>query len=163
MELIEPDGSGPRPNRIGTYELVAFTRLTGNVKAHDLLSRGQEGSSNAIGRSQEKTPFDVIERRMCGILTIIGRFSHDDVLNPGDTCELPMAEGEPNTCVIFDEYSPSGIPFEIDGKRHCLLLCIEVFRSEMEYAMKNGSASVLKAMKEKGFYPYSDMDRQPVY
>ncbi len=26
MELIEPDRSGPKPNRIGTYELVAFTK-----------------------------------------------------------------------------------------------------------------------------------------
>lgn len=26
MELIEPDGSGPKPNRMGTYELIAFTR-----------------------------------------------------------------------------------------------------------------------------------------
>lgn len=26
MELLEPDGSGPKPNRIGTYELVAFSK-----------------------------------------------------------------------------------------------------------------------------------------
>jgi hypothetical protein len=27
MELIQPDGTGPIPNRNGTYELVAFTKL----------------------------------------------------------------------------------------------------------------------------------------
>jgi len=27
MELIQPDGTGPVPNRNGTYELVAFTKL----------------------------------------------------------------------------------------------------------------------------------------
>jgi len=26
MELLEPDGTGPLPNRLGTYELVAFTK-----------------------------------------------------------------------------------------------------------------------------------------
>lgn len=26
MELIKPDGSGPIPNKLGTYELVSFTK-----------------------------------------------------------------------------------------------------------------------------------------
>jgi hypothetical protein len=33
----------------------------------------------------------------------------------------------------------------------------------MQYAMKNGSAAVLKRLKEKGHYPYSDLDREPVF
>ena len=33
----------------------------------------------------------------------------------------------------------------------------------MEYAMKNGSATVLKKLKDAGHYPYSDLDREPVY
>jgi len=45
MELIQPDGSGPVPNRNGTYELVAFTKLA-NV-------------SDTI----ETNPFNLIERR----------------------------------------------------------------------------------------------------
>jgi hypothetical protein len=41
-----------------------------------------------------------------------------------------------------------------------LLLCIEVFRSEMEYAMKNGSEALFRLLKERGYYhPYSDLDR----
>ena len=148
MELIEPDGSGPKPNRIGTYELVAFTK-------HKMPAKE--------GKRDENDPFNKIERRMCGILTIVGRYSYEAVLNPGETCEVPGKEGEPNKCLIFDEYRKNGSSFEIDGKKHCLLLCIEVFRSEMEYSMKNGSASVLKKLKEKGYYPYSDLDREPVF
>jgi hypothetical protein len=26
MELLDPDGNGPKPNKLGTYELVAFTK-----------------------------------------------------------------------------------------------------------------------------------------
>jgi hypothetical protein len=100
---------------------------------------------------------------MCGILTITGFYSHEAVLNPGETCEIPGKEGEPNKCLILDEYKPDGKVFEIDSEKHCLLLCIEVFRSEMEYAMNHGSATVLKKLKEKGYYPYSDLDRAPVY
>jgi hypothetical protein len=43
-----------------------------------------------------------------------------------------------------------------------LLAVIEVFRSEMAHARKNGGAKLLKRLKTKGYYPYSDMDREPV-
>jgi hypothetical protein len=148
MELIEPDGTGPKPNRIGTYELVAFTKL--KMPPEDT-------------KRDDEDPFTKVERRMCGILTMVGRYAYDAVLNPGETCEVPGKEGEPTKCLIFDEYQKNGVPFEIEGKKHCLLLCMEVFRSEMEYAMKNGSAPVLRKLKEKGHYPYSDLDREPVF
>jgi len=147
MELVEPDGSGPKPNRIGTYELVAFTKQK--------MPTSDEKS--------EDHPFNKIERRICGMFTATGFYSYDAVLNPGDTCEVPGKEAEPNKCIVFDEYKPDGIPFEIDGKRHCLLLCLEVFRSEMEYAMEHGSAAVLQRLKAKGHHPYSDLDREPVF
>jgi len=148
MELIEPDGSGPKPNREGTYELVAFTRLE--------MPRPDE-------RRDKNHAFNKIERRMCGILTKVGRFSFETVLNPGDTCELPGKAGESEHCVIFDDYRNNDAHFEINGKVHCLLLCIEVFRSEMEYAMQNSSAVVLTKLKEAGHYPYSDLDRGSVF
>jgi hypothetical protein len=44
-----------------------------------------------------------------------------------------------------------------------LYASLEVFRSEMEYAMEHGSAGVLKKLKAEGHYPYSDLDRKPVY
>lgn len=149
MELIEPDGSGPKPNNIGTYELVTFTRQ--KIPSSDWME-------------DENHPFNDIFTRMRGIMTSVGFYSFQAVLNPGETCEIPSGgEGEPNYCLIFDEYKQQGVEFEIDGKKHCLLLVIEVFRSEMEYAMENGSATVINKLKEKGYYPYSDLEREPVY
>ena len=148
MELIEPDGSGPKPNRIGTYELVAFTRL--RMPLDDATKDADH-------------PFTKMELRMRSVLTQVGRYSFEAVLNPGETCEIPGKDGKREHCLIFDEYRKGNAQFEIDGKRHCLLLCIEVFCSEMEYAMKNGSAVVLKKLKEAGHYPYSDLDREPVF
>ena len=147
MELIKPDGSGPKPNRFGTYELVSFTKQTIPTSEYE---------------SNENHPFNKIERHMCGIMTTVGFYSFESVLNPGETCEVPTKEGGPNTCMVFDLYDPDGIGFIIDGKRHCLLLCLEVFRSEMEYAIKKGSASLLEKLKHAGHYPYSDLDREPV-
>lgn len=149
MELIEPDGSGPKPNKIGTYELVSFTK-------HNI-------AQNSGVLKAEGSPYNQIERRMCGIMTTVAYYSYEAVLNPSETAEVPFEENKPNVCLIFDEYKPSGKEFEIDGQRHCLLLCMEIFKSEMEYAMKHGSAGLLKALKEKGYYPYSDLDRKPVF
>lgn len=143
MELIEPDGSGPQPSRIGTYELVAFTKH----KVDDLDSRNR---------------FSEAELRIRSIFTSVARYSYYAVLNPLETCEVPAAEGEPNRCLVFDEWKKRGTDFRIDGKKHGLLLCIEVFQGEMEFAIQHGSKVLLERLKEKGYYPYSDLDREPV-
>lgn len=61
MELVRPDGSGPKPGRIGTYEPVAFTRLL--MPPPDC----REG----------QYPFRRIERRLRSIFTTLGRHSCD--------------------------------------------------------------------------------------
>ena len=146
MELIAPDGSGPKPNRVGTFELVAFTRLT----------------IPSTEKNPEDHPFTSIDQRICGILTTLGSYSSEAVLNPGESCEIPGEEGRPTHYLIFDDYAPGGTPFEIVGTKHCLLLCLEVFQSEALYAMANGTAAVLKKLKKAGHYPYSDLDREVV-
>lgn len=144
MELLEPDGTGPLPNRLGTYELVAFTK-------HDI-------SDN----EDPQTPFNLIERKVCGIFTTIGFFSREAILNPNETCEVPNGEGEENSCLVFDLYQPNNKEFKIGDRKHHLLLCLQVFRSEMEFSRANGSGELFKKLKEAGHYPYSDLDRQPV-
>lgn len=143
MELLDPNGNGPKPNRLGTYELVAFTKETYN-------------------ESEEiSTAFNSIERRVCGIFTSIGNYSFQAVLNPNETCEIPT-DGDANRCLVFDNYQPDNKDFKIGDRKHHLLLCLEVFRSEMEFARKKGVAELLSLLKQKGFYPYSDLDREPV-
>ena len=144
MELLEPDGSGPLPNKLGTYELVAFTK-------HDYNTS-----------EDTQTPFNLIERKICGIFTTIGFFSREAVLNPKETCEVPNGEDEENSCLVFDNYKPDNKEFVIGDRKHHLLLCIQVFRSEMDFARENGSDELFKLLKSTGHYPYSDLDRQPV-
>jgi len=54
--------SGPKPNKLGTYELVAFTRLE------------YENSEN------HETAFNKIERRIPGIFTRIGFLDREAVV-----------------------------------------------------------------------------------
>lgn len=143
MELIEPDGSGPVPSRIGTYELVAFTKYK-------------------VGDEATKTAFEEANLRIRNIFTIVGRYSHETQLNLGETAELPGIEGEPGHHVIFDQFVTPGADFIIGDRKHGLLLVIEVFKSEMEHTKANGSQLVLDELKMRGHYPYSDLDREPV-
>jgi len=83
------------------------------------------------------------------------------VLNPNETCEVPN-EGDENHCLVFDNYQTGGSEFKIGIRKHHLLLCMEIFRSEMEYSRANGSEKLFKKLKEAGHYPYSDLNRQPV-
>jgi len=146
MELLDPEGNGPIPNRFGTYELVAFTRLP-----YD--------SGQATGT---ETSFDKIERRFCGIFTMIAFYSRQAILNPGETCELPSGDNKENKYIVFDIYQPEGKEFRIGERKHHLLLCLEVFKSELEFSRTNGSARLFELLKSKNYYPYSDLDRQPV-
>jgi uncharacterized protein (DUF779 family) len=88
-------------------------------------------------------------------------YSFEAKLEPGETMEIPK-NGEPNICIVFDEYKLGDKDFLIGKRKHSLLLVIEVFRDEMEYAMQNGSDLLLKKLKGRGYYPYSDLDRPSV-
>ena len=144
MELIKPDGTGSIPNRLGTYELVSFTKEKYNPN---------EG---------EMVPYNTIERSLCGIMTTIGAYSFQAKLEPKETIEVPGDEGQPNYCILLDEYKPNGTEFTIGNRKHGLLLVVEVFRDEMEYAMENGSDKLIEKLKSKGHYPYSDLTRESV-
>ncbi len=144
MELIEPDGSGPKPSHIGTFELVACTSISIDDKKSEQI-------------------FNMIELHICSILTSVARLSHYEQLNPLDTCEVPSdTDGKQSLSLVFDEWKSPNAEFRIGPKKHGLLLCIEIFRSEMEYAMQNGSDALLDRLKKEGYYPYSDLNRESV-
>ena len=144
MELIEPDGSGSLPSSIGTYEFVGFTKYN-------------------INEASDVTAFQKIEHRLRGVFTILGNYSYENILNTLETIEIPFDKNEDNSCVILDEYKVPGVDFKIGEERHGLMLIILVFKSEMDYAMQYGSSIVIQKLKESGFYPYSDLDRKPVF
>ena len=143
MELIEPDGTGPMPSRIGVFELIAFTK-------------------HAIDESDPHNGFSEAELRIRRIFTRVARSAFYEPFHPLDTCEVPQSDGQPNICVVFGEWRKRGTPFKIGANKFGLLLCIEVFQKEMEFAMQEGTKELIKRVKEKGYYPFSDLEREPV-
>lgn len=125
------------------YELVMFTR-------HQMDDGDQE---------ENTSPFRKASRTISSILNPIARYSAEAKLNPHETCEFPDDfEGIGGKCLIFDDYGE----VTAERKKFGLLAVIEIYRSEMEYARAQGGEMLLSLLKEKGLYPYSDMDREPV-
>jgi hypothetical protein len=131
-----------KPNQLGYFEVAMFTRLK-----HD---------------DNEKSQFMKQMLRFRVIMTKTARYSTDAVLSPGNTMEIPLDEENKNIACVVIDYYPENNATIIENERLHLLTLIEIHRSEMEYAMANGSEFLFTRLKEAGYYPYSDLDRQPV-
>jgi len=143
-ELIACGGDGPSNDVYPCYELVMFTRYALNLD----------------DAKSEDTEFGIAHSNINSVLNCIARYSSEATLNPNETCEFPSdMEVVGGKCLIFDRYSSSD-----DASPHGmgLMLIMEIHRSEMEYAMENGGGNLIVMLKDKGYYPYSDLDREPV-
>ncbi len=125
------------------YELVMFTREQLDLDhAHD-----------------DQTAFGTAHQNISSILNPIASYSEQAKLNPFETCEFPPdMEKVGGKCLIFSSYKSRSADVEDFG----LLAVIEIYRSEMEFAMQNGGRFLIDLLQENGHYPYSDMNRKPV-
>ena len=95
-------------------------------------------------------------------------------VNGYDTLEFPQEfedERLAGRCFVFDELpaaAPVPVPTSpderspLDGKRFGVLLAIEVFRQEMNWAREEGTEKLVERLQAAGAYPFSDLDREPV-
>jgi hypothetical protein len=144
LELVDRHGNGPSNRVFPAYELVMFTKHKMNIDE----------------AGKENTPFGKADQNLKGILNGIARYSMEATLNPDETCEFPEEmDGVGGKCLILDAYSPTDEPGP--GGMGIMLL-IEVFRSEMDFARENSGADLIQMLKKAGHYPYSDLDREPV-
>jgi len=127
-----------------SYELVMFTKHAVDLDAAKDLS----------------TPFGLIHEFINSALNVIAPYSATARLNPNHTCEVPSEVDDGlGGCCIFDAYACHNDDLAWDFG---LLAVIRVFPSEMEFARKKKGVKLLERLKAKGFYPYSDLDREPV-
>jgi hypothetical protein len=143
-ELSELPNEGSSNKVYRSYELVMFTKHRLDLDA----------------AMDETTEFGRAHMNINTILNRIAPYSAQATLNPNETCEFPAGmERVGGKCLIFDGYACHS---DDVAENFGLLALIEVFRSEMEYARKHGGANLIKRLKAKGHYPYSDLDREPV-
>jgi Suppressor of fused protein (SUFU) len=143
-ELSELPNQGPSNALFRSYEMVMFTK-------HGL---------SLDDATNDQTPFGRAHSNINAILNTMARYSETAKLNPFETAEFPEdMETIGGKCLIFDPYARYS---DNMVQNFGLLAIIEIFRPEMEYAMKHGGLNLIKKLKEKGCYPYSDLDREPV-
>ena len=143
-ELCELPDAGPSNKVFSCYELVMFTK-------HELDVGAADNESTAFGRQHSNIK---------AILNLIARYSAEAKLNPNETCEfLADMVGMGGKCVIFDEYACHSDDM---AESFGLLAVIEVFQSEMAYARGRGTTQLIERLKSEDYYPYSDLDREPV-
>lgn len=143
-ELAERPEQGPSNTAYRSYELVRFTKHA--------ISLGDVGDLS--------TPFGRADRNISAILNAVARYAPSARLNPGNTCEFPEGDSRVSgKCLFLDGFTgdAKGAPYDFG-----LMLVIEIFRSEMDFARKNGAQALFQRLKKADHYPYSDMDRKPV-
>jgi isopentenyl diphosphate isomerase/L-lactate dehydrogenase-like FMN-dependent dehydrogenase len=60
-------------------------------------------------------------------------------------------------CAVFDAYG-----LRSERAEFGLLAVIEIYRSELEYALKHGGKERIQKLQKAGHYAYSDLDRPAV-
>lgn len=143
-ELSELPNQGSSNRVFSCYELAMFTR-------HRL---------NLDEAKQEATPFGKAHSNINAILNCVAPYSAQATLNPHETCEFPAEmEHVGGKCLIFDSY---GSRSDRTVRNFGILLILEIFRSEMDFARAEGGGKLIERLKRAGHYPYSDLDRKPV-
>lgn len=127
------------------YEIAMFTE-------HDV---------DLDAAKDENTLFGKEHANINAILNCIAPYSSQAELNPYETCEFPEdMDTVGGKCLIFDSYDTEGN--ESNDENFGIMLIIEIFKDEMEFAMTNGGQALLTMLKEKDIYPYSNLNRPSV-
>lgn len=141
-ELSDSPDEGSTNDQFDLYEMVMFTRH--NISLDDA--------------KDDSTDFGAIHTTINVTLNQTARYSAQATLNPNETCEFPEdMDVVGGNCLIFDAYNTT----EHESSFGMLVL-IQIYRTEMEYAQEYGGAALLDRLKSAGYYPYSDMEREPV-
>lgn len=135
MELLKPDGSGPVPNDLGTFELVAFTKLP-----YDTI---------------KYSDFNIVELEIRSLLTDVAKIALEQEINAGEILEINLDSNNVQY-VLIDEYKPDNKQFVIGDEAFGLLLIMKIDEEEKKFADKNGVGMLIKYLKQTKIYPYSD-------
>lgn len=148
-EVSEDLENIPSNSRYTRYELMMATR--------HVIRQDESGPVREFGETAVAAQ---IHQRCHRVLNLIARYAPEATLNVGDTLEFPAEiEDVGGACFILAEFVP---PIDFGPGCFGILAVIEVFRTEMEIARKQGGALLVERLKAAGHFPYSDMDRKPV-
>jgi hypothetical protein len=128
----------------------------------DLFGHAEQ-KRGSLGRYELLTVCD--EEEWCiDVLTKIGRQSLQEVFQPGDTLDIgawvkPIARLQG---VVFEEAFRAGLKRGKTMEPCGLLRCIGVTRSELDFALRQGSGALIECLKTSGVYPRTEIGRESI-
>lgn len=120
---------GQKANRLGKYELMMCMRAESDW-AGNLVSR-------------------------------LARYTLDAKLEPGETMDIGPAvpEGSSIEALLFTVPDLPKPTLDVLGVRAGLLLCIGITGPELAACHGHGASEVVAILKQKGIFPYTDLNR----
>jgi hypothetical protein len=98
------------------------------------------------------------------LISKLALYTFEAVLEPGETMDIGPAlpDGSSASALLFVEPDLRNNQFYVDGTQCGLLLCLAIMPDELELKMKSGSEPLIKSLKEKGVFPFSELNRDSV-
>jgi len=98
------------------------------------------------------------------MLSRLAQYTHDAVLEPGDTMDIGSARPNDSTiaALLFARPDPPASSFTVLGTPANLLLCVGITAAEFAGCKNFGSGVVLRILKENNIYPFTDLQRESV-
>jgi len=128
-------------------------------------------TGDLIGKNQKPSDAGNYELMVCHrkgmdwgpeLISNLAYFTLDESINSGETMDLSgrfLSDQSKISSVIFDKYAN----FKVDGSDYGLMLVIGITSDELAYKEKNGGKALIEILKEKGIYPFTDLDRESVF
>ncbi len=98
------------------------------------------------------------------LLSRLAKYTHDAAIHAGDTMDLVRAAPRKSTieALLFARPEVPTTSFDVLGKPAGLVLCLGITGAEFAACKTHSSAVVLRALKDQGIYPYTDLRRDSV-
>ena len=145
----------------GLADVVQFrNHVNGTVFATCDLMGGSDQIANGLGTYELAICHRSSENWGAAIIAALAYYTLDAQLEPGQTMDLGASapKGSRITALMFDDFAS----FEFKGHSAGVLLCIGITSDELSACRRGQRDRVVKALKSKGVYPFTDLDRRSV-
>lgn len=149
----------------GLADVVTFSHFVDGKTyvTADLTGPGTNQRPSSLGNYElmvcvrEETP------ELAEMISQLAAYTREAALEPGDTMEFGDKSSDSAISALFFIY-PGEEPlyFEFLGQRYGLLLCVGITAEELALTKEQGNDLLWALLKERGVFPYTDLDRQSV-
>ena len=177
QELVGPYFDKPSNREMNACELAMISKYSFDLKEdsgenedkgiNQENGTGDLEDGDSVKRENDRTLFQKDNDHMNTILNLLARYIETGAkLNHGDTLEFPVdfeEEDAAGRCFIFSRYAkPVKVPNS--NKNFGIMVAIEIFRSEMVFAMqgKGKGELLLEMLNAAGIGFVSDLNRSPL-